>query len=357
VLLVPWQPWSTRERLEPDPTNDPEDFAEITALIPARDEAPVIGRTLAALAAQGPGGQIIVIDDQSQDGTADVARAAGGERCRVIAGGPLPEGWVGKLWALEQGRRLVRTPLILLLDADIELAPGMLRALLARRRAGNRQLVSVMAHLEMQTLWERLLVPAFVYFFKLLYPFRLSNSRSKIIAASAGGCVLVETAMLEKIGGFTSIHGEIIDDCALARQVKNAGGRTWIGLTRGAVSLRSMQTLGAIWRMVARSAFAQLRYSTLLLLVCVALLILSFWIPIAALLEADSRIYGVAALVALLASYVPLLRYYRLSPLRAITLPIAGTLYLCMTVSSAVRTWRGVRSAWKGRSYRVAANP
>jgi hopene-associated glycosyltransferase HpnB len=232
----------------------------------------------------------------------------------------------------------------------------MVAALLARRRADGCALVSLMAQLEMTSRWERLLIPAFIYFFKLLYPFRVSNSRSTVVAAAAGGCVLVETAMLDKIGGFSAIRGALIDDCALARAVKNAGGRTWIGLTHGAVSTRRMPTLGAIWRMVARSAFAQLRYSTALLLVCAALLTLAFWVPPAALLSHDPRVWGAGAvaLAAMLATYVPVLRYYRLSPLWALTLPLAGTLYLGMTVSSALAAWRGVRSRWKGRVYRAA---
>ncbi len=359
ALLAPWRAWSTRERLEPDPRAGPltpDECAAVTVLIPARDEAGIIGRTIAAVRAQGTAIPILVVDDQSRDETAVVARTAGGDQCEVIAGDPLPAGWVGKMWALEQGRRRVRTPLVLLLDADIELCPGMLAALLARRGADGRALVSLMAQLEMASRWERLLIPAFVYFFKLLYPFRISNSRSSVVAAAAGGCVLVETAAIERIGGFGAIRGALIDDCALARAVKDAGGRTWIGLTHGAVSARRMPTLGSIWRMVVRSAFAQLRYSALLLLLCVALLLLAFWAPLAALLSHDRRVWeaGVVALAAMLATYVPILRFYRLSPLWALTLPLAGTLYLGMTVSSALQAWRGVRSQWKGRVYRAA---
>lgn len=357
ALLAPWRAWSTRERLEPDDRPaTPDDLAAVTVLIPARDEQATIGRTIAAVRAQGTRLRILVIDDQSRDATAEAARAAGGDLCEMVQGEALPDGWVGKLWALEQGRRRLRTPLALLLDADIELHPGMLAALLARRRADGCALVSLMAHLEMVSRWERLLIPAFVYFFKLLYPFRVSNSRSSLVAAAAGGCVLVETAMLETIGGFGTIRGALIDDCALARAVKDAGGRTWIGLTHGAVSRRRMPTLGAIWRMVARSAFAQLRYSTPLLLLCVAMLLLAFWVPLAALLARDPGAWGagVVALAAMLATYVPLLRYYGLSPVWALTLPLAGTLYLGMTVSSALQAWRGVRSQWKGRVYRAA---
>ena len=349
VLLVPWHPWSTAEQLDATEPSSPVDLSEITVLIPARDEAAVIGTTVAALRAQGPGLRIVVIDDQSTDGTADLARAAGAE---VIPGAPLGAGWVGKLWALEQGRRVVRTPITLLVDADIELRPGLVPALLARRAADGRQLVSLMAVLETRTVWERLLIPAFVYFFKLLYPFRLANSANRIVAAAAGGCVLVDTLMLERIGGFGSLRDALIDDCALARRVKDAGGRTWVGLTHSAISLRRMPTLGAIWDMVARSAFAQLRFSTVLLAVCIALLVLAFWIPPIGLFVPTARWYAVVALVAMMASYVPLLRYYGHSPAWALTLPLAGTLYLLMTISSAVRAWRGVRSRWKGRAYR-----
>lgn len=320
----------------------------MTALVPARDEAPVIGTTIGALRAQGRGLRIVVIDDQSSDETASVARAAGAE---VISGGPLAEGWVGKLWALEQGRLTVTTRHTLLVDADIELRPGVVAALLEKDRA----LVSLMAVLEMSNFWERLLIPAFVYFFKLLYPFRVSNSTSSLVAAAAGGCVLVETSMLERIGGFGALRGAIIDDCTLARKVKDAGGRTWLGLTHAAISLRRMPTLGAIWHMVARSAFAQLRYSAVLLVLCVAALAIAFWVPVAGVVGGSGVTWwlSLTALVAMIATYLPVLLFYGRSPLWALALPVAGTLYLLMTVSSAVRAWRGVRSSWKGREYRT----
>jgi hopene-associated glycosyltransferase HpnB len=350
ILLAPWRAWSTSERLDPVEDQPGVDLSDITALVPARDEAAVIGTTIAALRAQGHGIRIVVIDDQSSDGTTDVARAAGAE---VIRGEPLAEGWVGKLWALEQGRHTVRTGRTLLVDADIELRPGVVAALMGKQRT----LVSLMAVLEMQTAWERLLIPAFVYFFKLLYPFRISNSPSRLVAAAAGGCVLVDTAMLERIGGFGALRGAIIDDCTLARKVKDAGGRTWVGLTHSAISLRRMPTLGTIWHMVARSAFAQLRYSTALLLVCVALLATAFWVPVIGVIvgAGATRWLSITALVAMMATYVPVLRFYGRSPLWALALPVAGTLYLLMTVSSAIRAWRGVRSSWKGREYRGRA--
>jgi hopene-associated glycosyltransferase HpnB len=363
ILLAPWHAWSTREQLDGSSDSPARgattDCSDVTALIPARDEAAVIGNTITALLAQGTGLDIVVIDDRSDDGTADVARSAGGDSCRVIAGSPMPGGWVGKMWALEQGRHHVRTPLTLLLDADIELRPGILAALLARRRLDGRQLLSLMAVLEMDSTWDKLLVPAFVYFFKLLYPFRISNSPSRLVAAAAGGCVLVETGMLEQIGGFAAIRDELIDDCALARRIKSAGGRTWIGLTHSAVSRRRLATLRASWRMVARSAFAQLRFSALLLACCVALLAVAFWAAPLTLITGPTtaRCLAAIALAAMLASYMPVLRFYGRSPLWALALPVTGTLYLLMTVSSAIRSWRGVRATWKGRTYDSAMHP
>ena len=312
--------------------------------MPARDEGPTVGRTVAALVAQGVG-RVVVIDDQSTDDTAIVATQAGAE---IIAGSPLPAGWVGKLWALEQGRRTVSSPLTLLVDADIELRPGVVAALKQRK---GFALVSLMAVLEMESPWEKLLIPAFVYFFKLLYPFRLSNSSNRLIAAAAGGCVMIETSMLERIKGFTSFKDAIIDDCALARAVKRNGGRTWLGLTHSAVSRRTMHGLKPIWSMVARSAFAQLQYSTLLLVACIAMLVLAFWVPVIGIFDPHTRWTACLTLATMMATYIPVLRFYGRSPAWALGLPVAGTLYLLMTISSAVRGWRGVRSRWKGRDY------
>lgn len=356
LLVLPWRPWSTAERVEPgDHTGEDADLSDISVLIPARDEAAVIGETLRALLVQGRGLEVIVIDDQSSDGTAEIARAAVLSDLTVVAGDDLPTGWSGKLWALEQGRRHVGRRLVLLLDADITLAPGMLAALAGKQSEAGLALVSVMASLRMHSAWERLLIPAFIYFFKLLYPFRLSNGPTRWIAAGAGGCMLIDAARLETIGGFAAVRGALIDDCALAAALKRSGGRTWIGLSRGVTSHRAYDRLAPIWSMVARTAYTQLRESPVLLGVCTILMALAFWAPIAGLaaMPGIPGLVAAAGLCAMLASYQPVLRYYRRSPLWAFLLPLIGTLYLAMTWHSAIRSWRGERSRWKGRVYRA----
>jgi hopene-associated glycosyltransferase HpnB len=352
LLLVPWRPWSTREHLEADPSSSVR-LDDITVLIPARNEVDVIGTTLRGLQAQGAGLQVVVIDDQSTDDTASVACAFA--NVRVIPGAPLPDGWAGKLWALEQGRQYVRTPLTLLLDADIELKPGMLATLLQHKQRERRQFVSIMADLRRTSFWDRLLLPAFVYYFKLLYPFAISNSRSTLVAAGAGGCILVDTEVLERIGAFASLRDALIDDCTLARQVKRASGRTWIGLSRDVVSLRPYGSFDSIHRMVARSAFTQLGYSTALLLVVTVLFLLAYGAPLALLAAAQVWPLAWLALAAMMLGYLPTLRYYRMPLWWALLLPVGAGLYLGMTWSSAIRYWRGVRSQWKGRVYDAGA--
>ena len=357
VLFAPWAAWRTREALDGDAgAADDPDLDEVTVLIPARNEAAVIGRTVAAIAAQGGRPRVVLIDDQSDDGTAEQARAAAGALdLTILSGSPLPPGWAGKLWALEQGRAQIRTRLTLLLDADIALQPGTLSALLRHKREAGLQFVSLMAWLRMESVWEKLLLPAFVYFFKLLYPFALSNSRNRLIAAAAGGCVLVDSRVLDDIGAFASLRGALIDDCTLARRVKSRGHRIWLGLTHSALSLRDGQDFAAIHHMVARSAFTQLRYSTLLLLAVTAIFAFAFWLPLAAVLAAPRPVAltGAATLAMLMLCYVPTLIYYRLSPRWALAMPLIATIYLGMTWSSALRYWRGVRSAWKGRIYQT----
>ena len=353
VLLLPWRAWSTRERIERWAHTDDTSLGDITALVPARNESGTIGTTLRSLAAQGNGMSIVLVDDQSSDNTVAIARESVHGKLTVVTGQPLPAGWSGKVWALEQGRSHVRTRLTLLVDADIELRPGLVAALQDKLTSEDRQMVSLMVTPRMEGFWERLLMPAFVYFFKLLYPFHIANSRFQKIAAAAGGCILIETRVIDAIGGFAALKGALIDDCTLAGIVKAHGHRPWIGLTRSAVSLRSGFDLGDIWNMVARSAFTQLRYSAFLLGVCTALLALGFWIPVAGLLVADptARTLACVALATMMATYVPVLRFYDRSASWALAMPFIGTLFLAMTWTSAIRYWRGERARWKDRSY------
>ncbi len=357
ILILPWQPWRIRERFAADdwaPENS--DLSDVTVLIPARDEARYIGATLTALGNQGSGLCIILIDDRSEDGSAEVARRTTPENCHldIIDGAELPPGWVGKMWAMEQGLQQVKTPLVLLLDADIELAPGALPALIAAKQAKRVAFLSLMVALDMRGFWQALLMPAFVYFFKLLYPFHLSNGPTQLIAAGAGGCILTEREVLMGIGGFAAIKHAIIDDCALARVVKRSGGRTWIGLSHSTRSVRPYAGLGEIWRMVARSAYTQLRHSILLLLLCTAIFALACILPpliLVAVPVLAAKLIAAAALIFMALGYLPTLAYYSMPRILTLAMPLIGVLYLAMTWSSAFDHWRGRRSLWKGRVY------
>lgn len=355
ILLAPWRAWSVREQLEPSTDAEVKQlFNDVTVLIPARNEAQFIDHTLSKLQAQGEGLRIIVIDDQSEDQTAVLANRKGVE---IISGTTPPPGWSGKLWALDQGLQQVRTRYTLLLDADINLSPGILSALLNRAQQENLSLLSVMARLPVQRFSERLLVPAFIFFFKLLYPFKLSNDPESRMAAAAGGCILVETSVLKSINAFTSIHNALIDDCMLAAQVKQAGFKTWIGLSHAVQSHRGYDNLAAIWNTVARTAFTQLRYSSLLLFLCTLIMVSMFWCaPLSAIIYTDTVfvVSGALTWLAMLVVYMPVLGFYRSSLLWGIALPVIGTLYLLMTWTSAIRYWRGVRAQWKNRRYEVA---
>ena len=352
--LLPWQPWSTRERLEPEPGATRLNLSSVTALLPARNEAATIGRTLQALTTQGESLRIIVIDDQSTDGTAACARATVPKNLTVIRGAPPPAGWSGKLWALHQGLARVQSPLVLLLDADIELLPGTLAALIRKLEVEKRDLVSVMAELRAQSGWEKLLVPAFVYFFKLLYPFAIGNRPGTKLGVAAGGCILLRADRLRAGGGFAALRGALIDDCTLAKEVKRSGGSTWVGLSHAVKSRRAYCRLGEFWRMVERTAFTQLGYSPLLLAGTTAAMLALFWVPWTALIFGRrlTRLLGLVAVGTMAATYAPVVRFYRLPWWRTFTLSGASFLYLLMTWSSAWRYWHGQRSEWKGRLYR-----
>jgi hopene-associated glycosyltransferase HpnB len=353
LILVPWRPWSTREHLEPGGAGVEPDLSDVTVLIPARNEAAVIERTLAALKKQGPGLQVILVDDQSTDETASLALATLSNGLEICNGNPLPPGWTGKLWALEQGWSNTLTDLVLLLDADIELEPRMIGELKRKLIDEGLDLVSIMAWLGMGCFWEKLLAPAFIFFFQLLYPFAVGNKPGSRLGVAAGGCILVRSEVLRRTGAFLSLRDALIDDCSLAAKVKETGGRTWIGLSHSVRSHRPYPHLSSFWAMVERTAFTQLRYSIWLLLVTTFVLVLVFWFPWAGIFSSSVvvRRFALLGVCAMLGCYLPTLRYYRRSMLWAPLLPFIGGLYLLMTWSSALRYWRGKRSEWKGRIY------
>ncbi|HVS14035.1 MAG TPA: glycosyltransferase [Thermoanaerobaculia bacterium] len=345
----------------------------VVALVPARDEAALLPLTLPSLLAQDRLAGAVLADDGSADGTAEAARDAAGEpscaaRLEVIrlddrtGECERPEGWSGKVWAqsraLERAvRRFGGFEWLLLVDADIRLRPGALRDLLAVARAERRDLVSVMARLRAVSLWERLLVPPFVYFFQLLYPFRLVRRERSRVAAAAGGCVLVRRAALERAGGFAAISDRLIDDVALAQAVKRSGGRLWLGIDDGIESVRPYDTLAELWRMIARNAFVQLGFRWSLLggtLLGLALAFVSPPVGVAAGVWAGSPVaasaFGLAWLIQA-AALAPAVRHHRAGWPFALTLPLAAALYGAMTASAAWAHLRGRTSRWRGRVY------
>jgi hopene-associated glycosyltransferase HpnB len=355
ILLLLWRPWDTREFLDAGTPTTPEDLSDITVLIPARNEATVIEKTLSTVKTQGLFLNIVLVDDQSTGWTVDKARTMKNQNLRIFAGEPLPLGWSGKLWALEQGMHHVKTPFTLLLDADIELQPTILSVLRKKMKEEGLQLISLMPVLTMLSFWERLLMPAFIFFFKLLYPFRLSNSKVVKVAAAAGECLLLETRLIGGIGSFRALRGKLIDDCALARKVKFLGHKTWIGLTHSVGSLRFYDHLSEIWNMVARMAFRQLRYSVLLLFLCTAVMAMASWLPVAGLLfpVVIAKLISTVALCVMVLTCYPTLKFYGLSRRWGIAMPPVGRLYLGMPWTSAVRFWQGKGSRWKGQFYTI----
>ena len=351
--------WLARERDDRNEPAAPAVWPPVCAVVPARNEADVIARAIGGLLAQDYPGpfRVILVDDDSEDGTGEIARGLDASgRLEVITGKPLPPGWTGKLWAIAQG--VVHTEsldprpeLLLLTDADIAHAPDNLRRLVARAEAGKLTLVSLMAKLRCDTFAEKMLIPAFVFFFDMLYPFGQVNDPANKIAAAAGGCMLVRREALSAAGGIEAIRAAIIDDCALGRLMK-AQGPIWLGLTERAHSIRSYGGFGAIGRMVARSAYAQLGYSPLILLGTILGMILTYLAPPLIALFG----HGLARWAALLAwammaiSFQPMLRFYRRSPLWGPALPAIGALYSFFTLQSAVDVWTGKGGFWKGRA-------
>jgi len=374
--------------------NLPSNFPSVCAVIPARNEADMLPMTLRSLLSQdylGPF-SIILVDDHSTDGTAQVARQTAqalnrADQLDVLSAEPLPKGWTGKLWALEQGTRYGQqrtTPApdyFLLTDADIQHDPSNLRQLIAKAEAEKLDLTSLMVLLRCQSFWERFLIPAFVFFFQKLYPFPLVNDPRRKMAAAAGGCILIRRPALNDIGGIAVVRDALIDDCSLAHAVKSKGqtgqntpteinspdpsspetsaltGRIWLGLTNKTKSLRPYPQLDTIWTMVARTAYTQLHYSPLLLVGALLGMVLVYWVaPIAliwGLVTGTWAVAGIAVLIWVLMAiaYCPTVKLYGISLVWSFSLPAIAFLYMLMTMDSALRHWQGRGGAWKGRVY------
>jgi hopene-associated glycosyltransferase HpnB len=360
--------WLMRERDDRAAPADPVQWPPVVAVVPARNEADVIAASVSSLLTQDyPGDfRVVLVDDASDDGTAARAQEAAevvgaADRLTVVTGRPLVKGWTGKLWAVSQGVEIASAsaPAYLwITDADIAHEPETLRRLTARAEAGRFTLVSLMARLQTGTWAERLLIPAFVFFFDMLFPFAWVNDPRRKAAAAAGGCMLVRREALAAAGGIAAIRGEIIDDCALGARLK-AEGPIWLGLTRTSVSLRPYRTVGEIGRMVSRSAYAQLRYSPWLLAGTVLGMALVYLAgPTLALLGHGAPLWlGAAAWALMATAFQPMLRYYGLSPTWGLALPLIGALYTWFTVDSAIQVWRGKGGMWKGRAQALAASP
>lgn len=349
------------------PHASPLAWPRVVCVMPARNEAETIARAVASLAKQEYPGElrIVIVDDHSEDATADLARTAAqeagaAERVRILRAEALQSGWTGKLWALQQGIASCEEDApeyFWFTDADIVHAPDTLARLVSRAEGQRVDLVSLMVLLQAKLFPERLLIPPFLYFFLKLYPPRWIADTKARMAGAAGGCILLRRTALERIGGFAAIRGEVIDDCALARAVKRSGGAIWMGLTRKSVSLRAYQTFGEIRDLIARTAFTQLKYSSLLLLGTLAGMLLTYVTPVVLSFHPQPVVWrlGLAAWLLMAVTYLPTVRFYRLSPLWAPFLPVAAAFYSYATWLSAVRYWLGRGGQWKGRAQAAKA--
>ena len=381
-LLCFWgQFWRTDQQLEVAETQL-QSLPMVCAVVPARNEAELLPTSLRSLLLQDyPGSlKVFLVDDRSTDGTANFAEGVAHtlgkpEQLHIISGVSLPPGWSGKLWAVEQGinsASLFAPDYFLLTDADIEHDPGNLRRLVAKAVQEDLDLVSVMVRLRCESFWEKLLIPAFVFFFQKLYPFRWVNNPNNPTAAAAGGSILISREALDRIGGIQVIRQALIDDCALADAVKQIGrqsnssfsptspaspGRIWLGLSTLTQSLRPYNSLATIWDMVARSAYTQLNYSPLLLLGTLVGMPLIYLVPPMCVILGAVWSNWAIALTGLLGwflmtlAYYPTIRFYKCSPWLAFSLPAIAFLYTLMTLDSALRHWQGRGGAWKGRVY------
>jgi hopene-associated glycosyltransferase HpnB len=347
----------------PEPVRERDALPPVVAVVPARNEAAVAGRAVHSLLDQDyPGSlHVVLVDDHSEDGTAEVARLAAAsslrpDRLAVRRSPALPAGWAGKVWAMRTGLETAReiapdAVYVLFTDADIDHPPGGLRQLAARSEAERLDLNSAMVRLHCETLAERATMPAFVYFFRMLYPFRWVNDPGNAVAAAAGGVMLVRREALDRIGGLAAIRNELIDDCALAAAIKAGGHRVHLELAEEARSLRGYGSAGGVWRMITRSAYTQLRYSPLLLAGVALAMTLVFLVPPVLTIMADgpARWMAAAAWALMALSYLPALKYHSRSPLWAPALPLVAAFYLGATLDSARRHWMGRGGEWKGR--------
>jgi hopene-associated glycosyltransferase HpnB len=360
-----------------EPLETPGEWPQVMAVVPARNEEETIGRAVAGLVKQNYPGAffVVVVDDHSEDATAGIAQQVAdesgvGERVRIVSASALAEGWTGKLWALNEGvfnggvtmsgasgtEVPAATPEVptyyWFTDADVEHAPDTLRRLVVRAERDKLELASLMVLLQAKTLPERALIPAFLYFFLMLYPPKWIADEELGTAGAAGGCILLRREALARIGGLQAIRGEVIDDCALAKAVKLSGGKVWMGLTRKSTSLRAYGTFGEIRDLIARTAFTQLRYSALLLTGTLAAMFLTYFAPVILLFAHDStsRTLGFVAWLFMTLSFLPTVRFYRLSIVWTPLLPLTAVFYTYATWVSAMRYWIGKGGHWKGRT-------
>jgi len=358
--------WLMRQRDDVDELERPSAWPSVTAIIPARDEAKLVPRSLGSLLAQDYPGRfsVLLVDDQSSDGTAAIARSVATDAkfdVAIVSGQALPAGWTGKVWAMQQGLAHVdaggdQPDYLLFTDADIEYAPDALRRLVSRAEQDDLVMTSIMAKLNCESVAERALIPAFVFFFQMLYPFSWVNRRTAKTAAAAGGCMLVDGRAFERAGGLGKIRGAMIDDCALAALLKKEGP-IWVGLSNRVRSLRAYPHFGDIRRMVARLAYAQLRFSPFLLITTIFAMIFAYLTPPFFALNGNfpANFLGLAAWALMALAYLPILHFYRIFPLWAAMLPVIAAAYAAFTLDSAYQHWRGRGGQWKGRSQTLAA--
>jgi len=347
------------------PSLDVPQWPAVVAVVPARNEANHIAASIGSLLRQEYSGsfRIVLVDDDSSDETALIATRAAAfapNRLIVVGSESPPRGWTGKIWAVKQGiasAEELKPEYLLLTDADIVHAPDTLAWLVKHARAGGFVLTSLMAKLRCESLAERTHVPAFIYFFQMLFPFSWVSKPDASTAAAAGGCMLVRADALENAGGIASIRNALIDDCSLAQKLKKVGP-VWLGLTDRSRSIRPYDTLADVRRMIARSAYAQLRYSPLLLAATIVMMVLTFIAPplLAIFATGLTRYLGIVVWLAMTISYIPTLRFYRLSPLWSLALPGIAALYLYYTIISAYDHMRGRGGQWKGRIHADATS-